>query len=193
MRFGLDACLTRGTKRKLSQQTLLQFNFSPSSKAQVDQTNLDDTKSNPTSHDKDMTDLSVVDIDETNSITYESSSSDNVSLAYTDGSAETLVTDDIIIGGRSTVNDDENVNSDDDISGKLLATFIVGRRYSEEEELHTGNNVSLCRDPENIKDSNAIKVLLEDSGCIKVLGYIPRELAEHLSKLMDTFGISFEV
>ncbi|KAJ0735623.1 putative phosphodiesterase I [Helianthus annuus] len=188
----LDACLTRGTKRKLSQQTLLQFNFSPRSKAQVDQTNLDDTKSNPTSHDKDMTDLSVVDIDETNSITYESSSSDNVSLAYTDGSAKTLVTDDIIIGGRSTVNDDENVNSDDDISGKLLATFIVGRRYSEEEELHTGNNVSLCRDPENIKDSNAIKVLSADSGCIKVLGYIPRELAEHLSKLMDTFGISFE-
>ncbi|KAI7727989.1 hypothetical protein M8C21_006056 [Ambrosia artemisiifolia] len=206
----LDACLTRGTKRKLSQRTLLQFNFSPKSKAQIDRTNLDDTKFNPTCHDKDMADLSVVGVEETNSITYESSSSsDIVSLAYTDGSAETSVNEDIIIRGGSTANDDGNANSlsnlpgivvsdndkagsDDDISGKLLATFIVGRRYSEEEELHTGDNISLCRDPENIKDPNAIKVLSADSGCSKVLGYIPRELAEHLSKLMDTFGISFE-
>ncbi|KAL8196659.1 hypothetical protein R6Q57_024640 [Mikania cordata] len=206
----LDACLTRGTKRKLSQQTLLQFNFCSRSKAQSDLTNLDDSKSNPTCHDKDLTDLSRVDVEETNSITYESSlCSDNVSLGYIYGSGEISVTEDRIIRGDSTINDDRNVNfllnpsgievsdidsanSDDDILGKVFGTFIVGRRFSEEEELHTGDNIYLCRDPENVKDPNAIKVLSADSGYSKALGYIPRELAEHVSKLMDTFGISFE-
>ncbi|KAK9068699.1 hypothetical protein SSX86_012814 [Deinandra increscens subsp. villosa] len=208
----LDACLTRGTKRKLSQQTLLQFNFCSKSKSQTELTDLelDDTKSNPSFHDKDITALSVVGIEETKSMSCESSSSsENDSLADIDGSGETSVNEDRIIVGGSTVNDDGNVNSlanhpgievsdndsansDDDISGKLLATFIVGRRFSEEEELHTGDNISLCREIENMKDPNAIKVLSADSGCSKVLGYIPRELAEHLSKLMDSFGMSFE-
>ncbi|KAI3676895.1 hypothetical protein L1987_86509 [Smallanthus sonchifolius] len=201
----LDACLTRGTKRKLSQQTLLQFNFCSRSKAQIDLTNLDDTKSNPDCHDKDIKDLSGLGIEGNKSITYESSSSsDNVSLAHTDGLEETsVVNGNRIISGDLTihnggnlpgieVSENDSANSDDDISGKLLATFVVGRRFSEEEELHTGDNISLCRDPENIKDPNAIKVLSADYEYSKVLGYIPRELAEHLSKLMDSFGISFE-
>lgn len=207
----LDACLARGTKRKLSQQTLLQFNFCSKSKVQFYSTNLDDTKSNPNSLDKDITELSGVGTEDTNSITCESSSSpDNISLVNTDGSAEVSVNSErISVRGGSPVNnagrvdspsllpetevsEDDNANSDDDISGKLLATFVVGRRFSEEGELHTGANISLCRDPENIKDPNAVKVLSAESGCSKVLGYIPRELAEHLSKLMDTFGLSFE-
>ncbi|GJU94765.1 fanconi-associated nuclease 1 homolog isoform X1 [Tanacetum coccineum] len=192
----LDACLTRGTKRKLSQQTLLQFNFSPSprSKIKVCLVDSDDTKSKLASHDKDTQAISVVSTKET--IEYESSSSsDNVSLALIDTSAETLVNDDRIITDGSTVNDlevceNDSANSDDDILGKLLATFIVGRRYGEEVELRTGDTISLCRDPENTKDPNAVKVLSAESS--KVLGYIPRELAQHLSKLMDTFGLNFE-
>ncbi|PWA46851.1 fanconi-associated nuclease [Artemisia annua] len=190
----LDACLTRGTKRKLSQQTLLQFNFSPRSKIKVYSVDSGDTKSKPASHDKDTQALSVVSTEET--IEYESSSSlDNVSLALRDHSAETSVNDDRIITDVSTVNDlevceNDSADSDDDILGKLLATFIVGRRYGEEVELRAGDTISLCRDPENIKDPNAVKVISADSS--KALGYIPRELAQHLSKLMDTFSLNFE-
>lgn len=104
----------------------------------------------------------MVSTDET--IEYESSSSsDNVSLALIDNSAETTVNDDRIITDGSTVNDlevceNDSANSDDDILGKLLATFIVGRRYGEEVELRAGDTISLCRDPENTKDPNAVKV-----------------------------------
>ncbi|KAI3511622.1 hypothetical protein L1887_18778 [Cichorium endivia] len=199
----LDACLTRGTKRKLSQQTLLQFNFSPKSKVQICLTNSDDTTSNITSHHKDITDSIGIDAEETESITYESSSSpDNASLVNMDHSAEISGNDDTVNNGgivnssslvsETEASENDSADLDDDISGKILATFIVGRRFGEEGELHTGTNISLCRDPENIKDINAIKVLSTESGCSKLLGYIPRELAEHLSKLMDTFGLTFE-
>ena len=99
-------------------------------------------------------------------IEYESSSSsDNVSLALTHNPADTSVNDDQIITDGSTVNDlevceNDSADSDDDILGKLLATFIVGRRYGEEVELRAGDTISLCRDSENIKDPNAVKVNL---------------------------------
>ncbi|KAJ9558885.1 hypothetical protein OSB04_013499 [Centaurea solstitialis] len=203
----LDACLSRGTKRKLSQQTLLQFNFRSKSEVRFYPTNSDDTKSNLTSLDTDITELSEVGTEDTSSMTCESSSSSgNVSPVNTDGSAELLVDNERIRvkggspvnnGGRvesfslvleTEVSEDDSANFDDDISGKLLSTFIVGRKFSEEGELQTGSNISLCRDPENIKDPNAVKVLSAESGGSKVLGYIPRELAEHLSKLMDAFA-----
>ncbi|CAI9268649.1 unnamed protein product [Lactuca saligna] len=199
----LDACLTRGTKRKLSQQTLLQFNFSPRSKVQACLTKSDDTKSNITSDVKDITELIEVDTEETGSIIYESSSSsDNASLVNIDGSAKISVNDDTVNNGgivnspslvsEIEASENESGDLDDDISGKILATFIVGRKFGDEGELHTETNITFCRDPENSKDPNAIKVLSAESGCNKVLGYIPRELAEHLSKLMDTFGLTFE-
>ncbi|XP_071720394.1 fanconi-associated nuclease 1 homolog [Rutidosis leptorrhynchoides] len=199
----LDACLARGTKRKLSQQTLLQFNFCSKSKMKLDPTDSDDTKSNPTSHHTKITNLRGIGTEVTSSIIYDSfSSSDNVSLMPKDGLVEeTSMNQDTIITCGSVVNHDENVNSendgvikddDDDISEKSLATFIVGRKFSDVEELHTGDNITLCRDPDNSKDPNAIKVLSTDNKCSEVLGYIPRELAEHLSKLMDTFDLGFE-
>lgn len=46
----------------------------------------------------------------------------------------------------------------DDISGVILETFIVGRRFSDEKELNLGASISLLRDPDNVKDPNAIKV-----------------------------------
>lgn len=135
-----------------------------------------DTKSNLTSNGNEITELSGVGTEETNSITYESSSgSDNVSLTHIDGLTETSVNEDSIISGGFAESNDEKVNSpslipkievsendsadsDDDIYGKLLATFVVGRRFGEVEELHIGESISLCRDPENIKDPNAVKV-----------------------------------
>lgn len=169
MHLVLDACLTRGTKRKLSQQTLLQFNFSPRSKVQACLTKSDDSKSNITSDDKDITDLIGVNTEETNSITYESSSSsDNASLVNIDGSAVNSVNDDTVNNGgivnspslvsETEASENESGDLDDDISGKILATFIVGRKFGEEGELHTETNITFCRDPENTKDPNAIKV-----------------------------------
>ena len=46
----------------------------------------------------------------------------------------------------------------DDLSGMILETFIVGRKFSDENELNLGASISLERDPTNVKDPNAIKV-----------------------------------
>lgn len=46
----------------------------------------------------------------------------------------------------------------DDISGMVLETFIVGRRFSNEKELNHGESIFLVRDPHNAKDPNAIEV-----------------------------------
>ncbi|KAM3708593.1 hypothetical protein ACJW30_02G108300 [Castanea mollissima] len=83
----------------------------------------------------------------------------------------------------------------ENVSGVTLQTFIVGRRFfSHENELHVGANISLLPDPHNVKDPNAIKVLSADSGSCKskVLGFLPRELAQYLSPLMDKYCLSFE-
>lgn len=48
----------------------------------------------------------------------------------------------------------------DNISGLNLETFIVGRKFSDKEELNIGTSISLLRDPDNVNDSNAIKVCL---------------------------------
>lgn len=46
----------------------------------------------------------------------------------------------------------------DDIYGVILETFIVGRRFGDETELYLGASIHLSRDPDNVKDPNAIKV-----------------------------------
>lgn len=50
------------------------------------------------------------------------------------------------------------VTSIDDIFGLTLDTFIVGRRFGDEAELNLGMMITLQRDPNNVKDPNAIKV-----------------------------------
>ncbi|KAF2324159.1 hypothetical protein GH714_008930 [Hevea brasiliensis] len=45
----------------------------------------------------------------------------------------------------------------DDISGVILKTSIVGRRFSIVKDLNQGAKISLLRDPDNAKDPNAIK------------------------------------
>ncbi|KAK7295657.1 hypothetical protein RJT34_18568 [Clitoria ternatea] len=80
-----------------------------------------------------------------------------------------------------------------DVLGVLLETFIVGRRYSSDrEEVCPGIAISLLRDPQNVKDSNAIKVVLADPACFKSLGFLPRELAQYLSPLIDKYGLEFQ-
>lgn len=79
-----------------------------------------------------------------------------------------------------------------EISAVTLQTFIVGRRFSDERMLSFGMSIFLLRDPANIKDRNAIKVLSADSGVSKVLGYLPRELAQYLSPLIEKYCLNFE-
>ncbi|XP_055814033.1 fanconi-associated nuclease 1 homolog isoform X2 [Solanum dulcamara] len=81
---------------------------------------------------------------------------------------------------------------DDDNSKILLDTFIVGRKFADDTELIIGAMVMLSRDFENVKDSNAIKVLTKDTGHSKELGFIPRELAQYVSPLIDNFQLRFE-
>ncbi|KAK4341464.1 hypothetical protein RND71_039965 [Anisodus tanguticus] len=83
----------------------------------------------------------------------------------------------------------EPLEDDDKI---LLDTFIVGRKFGGVIELTIGAMVMLSRDSQNVKDTNAIKVLTEDTGHSKELGFIPRELAQYLSPLIDKFQLRFE-
>ncbi|CAM9004065.1 unnamed protein product [Rhodiola kirilowii] len=71
----------------------------------------------------------------------------------------------------------------------VIETFIVGRRFSKEKEILLGTSIILQRDPTNFKRLQCYK----DSGCPKVFGYIPRDLSEYLSPLVEKFSISFEV
>ncbi|KAK1304540.1 hypothetical protein QJS10_CPB11g00855 [Acorus calamus] len=64
--------------------------------------------------------------------------------------------------------------------------------FHDEVELWQGAEISVLRDPENVSDANALKVLLTDSGSSHMLGFLPRELAEHLSPLIDKFHIKIE-
>lgn len=41
---------------------------------------------------------------------------------------------------------------------EAIQTFIVGRKFSDIQDLEVGAKICLLRHPENIKDPNAIKV-----------------------------------
>ena len=41
---------------------------------------------------------------------------------------------------------------------EAIQTFIVGRKFSDVQDLEAGEKICLLRHPENIKDPNAIKV-----------------------------------
>ncbi|MCL7050723.1 hypothetical protein MKW94_002963 [Papaver nudicaule] len=100
---------------------------------------------------------------------------------------------DVTMSVPSVVAKHEVDGSTDDTSVAIFQTFIVGRKFGEEVDLKIGDNVSLSRDQYNVKDPNAIKVLCTDSGCEKVIGYIPRELARYLSPLIEKAVLIFEV
>ncbi|GAU17744.1 hypothetical protein TSUD_171320 [Trifolium subterraneum] len=166
----LDLCLSSepkrsGTKRKLTQRTLLQLNFTYAPSHALDSTceeNFQFTENE-----------SAIVTTESSSLSSDSNSNSNhIDINHHD------VIDDII--------DDKC-----DIFGVKFETLIVGRRYADKEEVCVGDTVSLLRDSQNVKDTNAIKVVSADSGCSKYLGYLPRELAQYLSPLIDNYGVVF--
>lgn len=251
----LDACLTRGTKRKLTQRTLFQLNFcsqpmvcSRSSDVKKlgtgnvqedaavgfdNSTAVDENEGNlgtlvpmgeavlGTSMDGSPMKQKLIDDDGINSRV--DSSLLNLRIEVTK-CIEAVTVDDIsgetalgTSAGGSTMKqkliDDDRINGQvdpsllnlrsevmksieavpvGDISGVFLETFIVGRRFSVEKELNLGANICLLRETDNAKDPNAIQVLLADSRCCKVLGYLPRELAQYLSPLIDKYSLTFK-
>ncbi|XP_028089615.1 fanconi-associated nuclease 1 homolog isoform X5 [Camellia sinensis] len=202
----LDTCLARGTKHKLKQRTLLQLNFCLQSKVKTRSSDSDHVGANvvPKGPDNILCDTihkldGFVDGDEKASIQCKSLLNSE-SILCSDGSVENLINGDVInrrVGLPSLLPKNEMPKYEmaetmDDISGRVLETFIVGCKFSDDVELNHGKSITLLRNPDNIKDCNAIKVLSADSGCFKVLGFLPRQLAQYLSPLMDNYCLSFE-
>ena len=64
-----------------------------------------------------------------------------------------------------------------------VQTSIVGRRFRSNISCTRHTQVSLVRQPDNSRDSNAIQVV--DAARQAVLGYLPKEIAQHLAGLLD--------
>ncbi|GKV25046.1 hypothetical protein SLEP1_g34555 [Rubroshorea leprosula] len=203
----LDACLCRRTKRKLRQSTLLQWNCGSWLKDQICSTKSKQLVESvfcngaTTSVQSVISDLTNFDSTEENDhnhlkLPMDAKSVKQASLAG--------CTDNLVINGRQdcivnrTLPSSNNENQFaldvivDDISIVTIDTFIVGRRFGDKVELTFGENISLMREPNHVNDSNAIKVLSTDFACCKVLGYLPRELAQYLSPLIEKYCLSFE-
>ncbi|GLJ08447.1 hypothetical protein SUGI_0088930 [Cryptomeria japonica] len=74
----------------------------------------------------------------------------------------------------------------------MLDTFIVGRKFNRESKVEQGASISVMRDLQNPKDKNAIKVTYQGSECGPALGHLPRELALHLSLLLDNGSLEVQ-
>lgn len=197
----VDDCLApKASKRKLSQVTLLQFNFSRS-KVRFDSSQPTNDQVNPSEPDGISTSDAIHNLN--GSEEYANNHSvylgNDLSASHEENSISKYPDSDKFVspllpsdveGPKDGV--DEYLD-DYDVSKVIIPTLIVGRRYGCREELDPQSRLCLSRDPENVKDSNAIKVLYVDCGYDSMLGYIPRELAQYLSPLIDNFHLSFEV
>ncbi|XP_074319682.1 fanconi-associated nuclease 1 homolog isoform X2 [Silene latifolia] len=214
----IDLCLVRGTKRKLSQRTLLQFSFSSNSQSKMrasdrvsvntdecqiafdnEPTNSDlqlvCVDNNDGSHAKTQCELGDSHISTPSKPSYlESTTPHNSEVSLDNGFNES---------GTNDVGDDpplcHKLESSLDVAGVLstlsemaLETYIVGRKFGDVSEVKCGEIFSLVRDQDNIKDPNAIKVVSPDPGSQRVLGYLPRELSRHLAPLIDNYQLNFE-
>ena len=64
-----------------------------------------------------------------------------------------------------------------------IQTSIVGRRFRSNVSCTRHTQVSLVRQPDNSRDSNAIQIV--DTAKQAILGYLPKEIAQHLAGLLD--------
>ncbi|CAN8288526.1 unnamed protein product [Cochlearia groenlandica] len=99
--------------------------------------------------------------------------------------------------GRGEVDDVSSSPSSEEVSKKMtldeaIQTFIVGRKFSDVQDLDIGANICLLRHPENVKDRNAIKVLYAETGLFEMLGYLPKDVSQCLSPLIDKYDLKFE-
>ncbi|KAL5703244.1 phosphodiesterase I [Ranunculus cassubicifolius] len=196
----LDECLARGTKRKLTQRTLLHFSFSPISKEKnvIGKLKNVETRVTESNHDENHTESSIPVLPEVGGnptlksiINLESCQEEYIGTLsrgdFVSDSKEDTVT---VLPISETAKLSNGIINDASVD--VLETFIVGRRFGDEVELKQGDTISLSRDPNNIKDACAIKVLSANSDYTKVLGYLPRELARCLSPLIERFNLDFK-
>ncbi|CAM8914893.1 unnamed protein product [Rhodiola kirilowii] len=191
----LDICLSKGKKRKLTQSTLFQLKYSSTSKSEINSP----SNSTLSSVNQMSPATSCINQDcDSENIAYDlhtapkksedlllhTSYEDQITINCSDGEDDTLY--------QPKMATSEKISTLQEPYKLVIETFIVGRRFSKEKEILLGTSIILQRDPTNFKDCNAIKVLSADSGCPKVFGYIPRELSEYLSPLVEKFSLSFE-
>ncbi|WOH07871.1 hypothetical protein DCAR_0727305 [Daucus carota subsp. sativus] len=195
----LDNCLARGTKRKLSQRTLLDLNFS----REFNKSEHTEGIIVQTSHENDVCGTRNNSGD---SVAEESTSLECKMHTIRDYILNTPASsseENPVLNGKLNyiasspsispqISRPQSAESVDDIYGYNLMTSIVARRFCDKVELNPGEAISLMRDPSNAKDPNAIKVLVEDPESTKTVGFLPRDLAQYLSPLMDKFGLCFE-
>jgi Fanconi-associated nuclease 1 len=196
----LDACLSRetrtqtGTKRKLTQRTLLQSSFWSRSKTQASSCESEQLENNLCGGGPDDSLVENASHELQDFGDAEEHDTDLQIQIHMDGGFENPINDDTTrsLSPKNVVSNGDMDVTFDNVSGVTLETFIVGRKFSDEKELDLGARISLLRDPDNVKDHNAIKVVSADSGCCKVLGFLPRELAQYLSPLIEKYRLSFE-
>ncbi|EYU45657.1 hypothetical protein MIMGU_mgv1a001078mg [Erythranthe guttata] len=197
----VNYCLAKGRKRKLSQVTLLQLNFSRS-KIKVNSISQADKQTEviPTEPNRIISSDTFNNSNELDSSKEFVDNSHSISLR---NNQLIRCTENLVANANATANDNfisplflpgikEECLDDCDIWKVFIPTSIVGRRYGSREELVPESRIRLSRDPENVKDRNAIKVHYVDCEDDNMLGYIPRELAKYLSPLMDKFHLNFE-
>ncbi|XP_038889850.1 fanconi-associated nuclease 1 homolog isoform X2 [Benincasa hispida] len=200
----LDACLSRGRKRKLTQSTLLQLNFCSRSKVQHQSHVLKSEKNESSVGPGDSLmhrnvhklpkDASHIENDEIicEPLVECSIRPQKDCLLDTLNNCERTNDASEICSPKNKRITSGMVTAKDDLSGMILQTFIVGRKFSDEKELNLGESISLERDPTNVNDPNAIKVISADSECCKMLGFLPRELAQFLSPLIEKYCLNFK-
>ncbi|XP_042485439.1 fanconi-associated nuclease 1 homolog isoform X2 [Macadamia integrifolia] len=171
----LDTCLARGTKRKLTQRTLLELRFCSRSKDKIHSDESSNLGSNSTH--KDLEDSLVCNASST-LLEFGAAEANkrNQCLLPLDLSSNRETCIEVLVENlpkegifdkkvdepTSFIHNLEmhelNMGSfKDDITGATLKTFIVGRRFGDEVELKQGATISLSRDSNNPKDPNAIK------------------------------------
>lgn len=168
-------CLSRGTKRKLTQRTLLQMNFCLPSKVQICSSEKEQSENNSlliNRYERIVRNgvhvLHNFDGCEENDSTSTLSESllNSKSVTNKDSLSESSICDDntdenidmFSLSRKNETSDDDMAIMPNDIAGVILETFIVGRKYSGEKEINFGERISLVRDPRNVKDPNAVKV-----------------------------------
>lgn len=70
----------------------------------------------------------------------------------------------------------------------IVQTSIVGRRFRTGATCSKLRPVCLSRQPDNIRDPNAIQVI--DAISQQVLGYLPRDIAQQLAGLLDAASVT---
>ncbi|XP_058102526.1 fanconi-associated nuclease 1 homolog isoform X1 [Magnolia sinica] len=211
----LDACLARGKKRKLTQHTLLQFSFSSRPKDSICLSESDNAEDDARRKGSDEnTEPSTVCIlpkygaaenKERNKCTsdfiYSLQSNFETCATVLDenvnkedatncGEVDSSIPLSSLLDVKMPTHDIYSTGIG--MAATTLGTYIVGRRFHDEVDLAQGAGISLLRDPENVKDPNAIKVLHTDSGRGQMLGFLPRGLAKYLSPLIDKYCLEFK-